>query len=83
MIDIQTGEWRGVLSGVGAGLDSFFEYLLKTYILFGEETELQMFLESQRYSLDYMRRGRSLCRGGIFRNFCQNNFQMTETHHFL
>uniref|UniRef100_A0A914EPM6 alpha-1,2-Mannosidase n=1 Tax=Acrobeloides nanus TaxID=290746 RepID=A0A914EPM6_9BILA len=64
VIDIQTGEWRGILSGVGAGLDSFYEYLLKSHVLFGEETELQMFLESQRYIFDYLRRGRSLCRLG-------------------
>lgn len=29
VIDIQTGEWVGMLSGLGAGIDSFYEYLLK------------------------------------------------------
>lgn len=29
VINIQTGEWKGKMSGVGAGLDSFYEYLLK------------------------------------------------------
>ena len=29
VINIQTGQWVGAMSGVGAGLDSFFEYLLK------------------------------------------------------
>ena len=29
VIDIRTGEWVGRMSGVGAGLDSFYEYLLK------------------------------------------------------
>lgn len=29
VIDVETGEWIGTMSGVGAGLDSFYEYLLK------------------------------------------------------
>ena len=29
VIDIQTGEWISRMSGLGAGIDSFFEYLLK------------------------------------------------------
>ena len=31
-LNINTGEWQGVLSGLGAGIDSFFEYLLKVKI---------------------------------------------------
>ena len=29
VIDVETGEWIDKMSGVGAGLDSFYEYLLK------------------------------------------------------
>lgn len=29
VINIQTGKWSGFMSGLGAGLDSFYEYLLK------------------------------------------------------
>ena len=29
VINIQTGEWVGIQSGLGAGADSFYEYLLK------------------------------------------------------
>ena len=29
VIDVETGDWVGTMSGVGAGLDSFYEYLLK------------------------------------------------------
>ncbi len=29
MLNIQTGEWVGKMSGLGAGVDSFYEYLLK------------------------------------------------------
>ena len=29
VINIQSGEWVGKMSGLGAGLDSLFEYMLK------------------------------------------------------
>ena len=29
VMNIQTGQWVGVQSGLGAGQDSFYEYLLK------------------------------------------------------
>ena len=28
VINVETGEWTGKMSGLGAGLDSFYEYLL-------------------------------------------------------
>ncbi|KAI8089996.1 glycosyl hydrolase family 47-domain-containing protein [Halteromyces radiatus] len=43
VINIQTGQWIHTASSTGAGIDSFFEYLLKAYILFGEEDYLDMF----------------------------------------
>ncbi|KAI8341035.1 glycoside hydrolase [Chlamydoabsidia padenii] len=43
VINIQTGQWIHTASSTGAGIDSFFEYLLKAYILFGEEEYLEMF----------------------------------------
>lgn len=46
VIDVRSGNWLGTMSGVGAGLDSFFEYLLKSYILFGELDDFRMFNES-------------------------------------
>ncbi|KIH64113.1 glycosyl hydrolase family 47 [Ancylostoma duodenale] len=61
VINIQTGEWVGHLSGVGAGLDSFYEYFLKAYILFGESRDLQLFNEAYDAILANMRRGRILC----------------------
>ena len=30
-------------SGVGAGIDSYYEYLLKAYIMLGDETYLDRF----------------------------------------
>lgn len=37
-----TGEWTNPNSGVGAGVDSYFEYLLKSHIFFGNAKFLHM-----------------------------------------
>ena len=42
-IDINTGKWLHSHTGIGAGLDSFYEYLLKYYIVFGDKDWLDMF----------------------------------------
>ena len=44
-IDIQSGEWVNKLSGLGAGMDSFYEYLLKAYIFLGRDEYLDMFMQ--------------------------------------
>uniref|UniRef100_A0A646QIG4 alpha-1,2-Mannosidase n=1 Tax=Hemiscolopendra marginata TaxID=943146 RepID=A0A646QIG4_9MYRI len=64
VINIHTGKWVGRLSGLGAGLDSFYEYLLKSYILFGEEEDYRMFNETYYLIKHYMRRGRPQCNKG-------------------
>ncbi|XP_069592287.1 ER degradation-enhancing alpha-mannosidase-like protein 1 isoform X1 [Ranitomeya imitator] len=64
VVDIQTGQWVGKQSGLGAGLDSFFEYLLKSYILFGEDGDLHMFNEAYRSIQNHLRRGRASCNEG-------------------
>jgi hypothetical protein len=40
LIDIKTGEWKERHSGIGAGIDSFFETMLKAYILLGGDNKL-------------------------------------------
>ncbi|KAI9345314.1 glycoside hydrolase, partial [Obelidium mucronatum] len=42
-IEIDSGVWLQKLSGIGAGADSFYEYLLKSYILFGDPEYYTMF----------------------------------------
>uniref|UniRef100_A0A672LQY1 alpha-1,2-Mannosidase n=1 Tax=Sinocyclocheilus grahami TaxID=75366 RepID=A0A672LQY1_SINGR len=42
-INIHSGEWVRRDSGVGAGIDSYYEYLMKAYILLGDEQFLQRF----------------------------------------
>lgn len=59
VVNIQTGHWVGKQSGLGAGLDSFYEYLLKSYILFGEKEDLDMFNAAYHSIQSYLRRGYS------------------------
>uniref|UniRef100_A0A8C5CM66 alpha-1,2-Mannosidase n=1 Tax=Gadus morhua TaxID=8049 RepID=A0A8C5CM66_GADMO len=42
-INIHSGEWVRRDSGVGAGIDSYYEYLLKAYVLLGDDLFLQRF----------------------------------------
>jgi len=37
LIDVETGEWKHGTSHIGAGIDSYYEYLFKAYLLFGDE----------------------------------------------
>ena len=36
-INTETGQWSEALSGVGSNADSFYEYLLKAYLLFRDK----------------------------------------------
>lgn len=60
-----SGEWIGNLSGLGAGLDSFYEYLLKSYIMFGETEDYAMFHEAYQNIKQHLRRGYVLARARI------------------
>lgn len=56
-INIHTGEWLGIMSGLGAGVDSFIEYLLKSYIIYGDEKHYKMFEEIKHSIENYMKHG--------------------------
>lgn len=44
-IDVHSGEWTEIISGIGSNSDSFYEYLIKHYLLFPEDSDFwQMFL---------------------------------------
>uniref|UniRef100_A0A3P9M6J4 alpha-1,2-Mannosidase n=1 Tax=Oryzias latipes TaxID=8090 RepID=A0A3P9M6J4_ORYLA len=43
VINIHNGEWVRRDSGVGAGIDSYYEYLMKAYILLGDSVFLERF----------------------------------------
>lgn len=57
VVNIQTGQWVGKQSGLGAGMDSFYEYLLKSYILFGEKEDYRMFMSAYESIQIHLRRG--------------------------
>eukprot|EP00026_Physarum_polycephalum_P005039 Phypoly_transcript_05065.p1 GENE.Phypoly_transcript_05065~~Phypoly_transcript_05065.p1 ORF type:complete len:337 (+),score=28.38 Phypoly_transcript_05065:86-1096(+) len=45
-IDIVSGEWTHKDSGIGSGVDSYFEYLLKAAIFFKDQDYLDIFKEA-------------------------------------
>eukprot|EP00043_Microstomoeca_roanoka_P006328 m.61987 g.61987 ORF g.61987 m.61987 type:complete len:771 (-) comp13370_c0_seq3:153-2465(-) len=56
-INITSGMWLRQESGVGAGIDSYYEYLLKAFILLGDKTYLDIFHTHYESILKYLRRG--------------------------
>jgi len=40
-------------SGVGAGIDSYYEYLLKAYIMLGDETYLDRFNKVRHWFINW------------------------------
>ncbi|CAJ0833793.1 21767_t:CDS:10 [Entrophospora sp. SA101] len=55
VINMQTGQWVHTASSTGAGIDSFFEYLLKAYVLFGEIEYFEIFNEAYSAILRHIR----------------------------
>ena len=45
-INVETGEWTNTDSHLSAEIDSYYEYLLKCWLLFGDEDCRRMWLES-------------------------------------
>lgn len=45
-INVETGEWVGRTSHISGGIDSYYEYLLKCWLLFGDQDCRRMWLES-------------------------------------
>lgn len=43
VINVNDGKYKEFNNGIGAGVDSFYEYLFKSYILFGDSVYLDMF----------------------------------------
>lgn len=43
VLNVHSGTWVRRDSGVGAGIDSYYEYCLKAYILLGEDRYLSRF----------------------------------------
>ncbi len=47
-INVETGAWVSTASHVGGGIDSYYEYLLKGWLLFGDEDCRRMWRDSVR-----------------------------------
>lgn len=45
-VNIVNGKWTETVSGIGSNADSFFEYLAKMYLLFGDEAWWWRFLDT-------------------------------------
>ncbi|XP_036758373.2 ER degradation-enhancing alpha-mannosidase-like protein 2 isoform X1 [Manis pentadactyla] len=52
-IDVLTGKWVAQDSGIGAGVDSYFEYLVKGAILLQDKKLMSMFLEYNKAIRNY------------------------------
>ncbi|KAE8812822.1 ER degradation-enhancing alpha-mannosidase-like protein 1 [Hordeum vulgare] len=56
-LDVLSGNWIEYSSGIGAGVDSFYEYLIKAYILFGSDEYWDMFHSAYLAVQKYFRHG--------------------------
>ncbi|KAK3585437.1 hypothetical protein CHS0354_020155 [Potamilus streckersoni] len=55
-VDINTGKWTALDAGIGGGVDSYFEYLVKGSILFQSPELLQMFRAYEAAVEKYLKR---------------------------
>ncbi|EMS51403.1 putative alpha-mannosidase I MNS4 [Triticum urartu] len=53
-INVFTGEWTQKDAGIGTSIDSFYEYVLKAYLLFGDEEYLYVFQEAYKAAMHYL-----------------------------
>ncbi|XP_021738294.1 alpha-mannosidase I MNS4-like isoform X1 [Chenopodium quinoa] len=53
-INVFTGEWTQKDAGIGTSIDSYYEYLLKAFLLFGDEEYLYMFQEAYGAVMHYL-----------------------------
>ncbi|XP_078429840.1 glycosyl hydrolase family 47 protein [Wolffia australiana] len=53
-INVFTSQWTQRDAGIGTSVDSFYEYLLKAYLLFGEEEYLFMFREAYESVMHFL-----------------------------
>jgi len=56
-LNVKDGRWLESSAGIGAGMDSFYEYLLKAYIMYGEPEYYHMFQKAYLAVLTNMRIG--------------------------
>ncbi|XP_076062740.1 ER degradation enhancer, mannosidase alpha-like 2 isoform X2 [Oratosquilla oratoria] len=57
VLNVHSGDWVRRDSGVGAGIDSYYEYLLKAYVLLGDESYLERFNKHYQAVMKYVSQG--------------------------
>ncbi|XP_067941265.1 ER degradation-enhancing alpha-mannosidase-like protein 3 isoform X2 [Watersipora subatra] len=57
VLNINNGDWVRRESGIGAGIDSYYEYLLKAYILLGDDAYLTRFNKHYDAIMTYINQG--------------------------
>ncbi|XP_034301044.2 ER degradation-enhancing alpha-mannosidase-like protein 3 [Magallana gigas] len=57
VINVHNGDWIRREAGVGAGTDSYYEYVLKAYVLLGDEKYLYRFDKHYNSIMKYMSKG--------------------------
>ncbi|XP_019876061.2 ER degradation-enhancing alpha-mannosidase-like protein 3 [Aethina tumida] len=57
VLNVHSGDWVRRDSGVGAGIDSYYEYCLKAYILLGEDRYLNRFNRHYNAVMKYISQG--------------------------
>lgn len=57
VLNVHSGDWIRRDSGVGAGIDSYYEYCLKAYILLGDEKYLGRFNKHYQAVMKYVSQG--------------------------
>ncbi|KAL8614190.1 ER degradation-enhancing alpha-mannosidase-like protein 2 [Nucella lapillus] len=55
-VDVATGKWTALDSGIGGGVDSYFEYLVKGSFMFNIPELLEMFREYERQIVAHVKR---------------------------
>ena len=53
IINVETGKWIDSVGGIGANGDSFHEYALKSYLMFGDEEYLDIFVPAYKAVMRY------------------------------
>jgi ER degradation enhancer, mannosidase alpha-like 2 len=53
-IDVETGAWTDSTSHIGGGIDSYYEYLLKAWLLFGDQDCKRMWEASSRAANEHL-----------------------------
>lgn len=56
-LNVHSGDWVRRDSGVGAGIDSYYEYCLKAYVLLGDERYLSRFSRHYAAVMKYISQG--------------------------